>query len=224
MHVRNACVLADLQHRRPRLATIGRLEEAALAAGRPQATHRRRVHHVRIARVNQDLADVFRGPQPGVRPGASAVQALVDAVAPPDAALAGVLAGAEPDDVGVGGIDGDRARGVRGVVVEDGRPGGAPVLGLPHVRRARRHVPNAPVRGIDGHVGDAPGHEGRADAAQFEGREEVLVDGGGWGCYGATGGLGLERGEDGEDDGQGQCGGGGWGEEGGVRRTHNWHS
>ena len=82
---------------------------------------------------------------------------------------------------------------------------------------ARGHVPHAPVRGIDGHVGDAPGHEGRADAAQFEGGEEVLVDGGGWG-------LGLERGENGEDDGQGQCGGGGWGEEGGVRRTHNWHS
>ena len=117
--------------------------------------------------------------QPRVGPAPPAVQALVDAVAPADAPLARVLAGPEPDHVGVGGVDRDRAGGVRGVVVEDGRPGGAAVLGLPDVRRGGGDVPHAPVGRVDRHVRDPAGHEGRADArsSRAERRASSMVGG-----------------------------------------------
>ena len=201
VHVGDAGVLADLEDGGPGAAAVGGLEEAAVAPGRPKAPHGRGVHHVRVPGVDQDPADVLGGAEPGVGPAAPAVQALVDAVAPADAPLARVLARPEPDDVRVGGVDGDRAGRVGRVVVEDGSPGGAAVDGLPDVRRSGGHVPDAPVGGIDDDVGDSAGHEGRADAAEPEGGEEA---GGEGGRGGSGAGLGVEGGgRGGRDRGKG---------------------
>ena len=72
---------------------------------------------------------------------------LVDAVAVADAALAVVLAGADPDDVRVLRIERDAADRVRAFAVEDRRPGGAGVGGLPDAARGHRDVPGGRLRG-----------------------------------------------------------------------------
>ena len=200
VHVRDARVLADFEDCRPRAAPVGGLEEPPVAPRRPQPPHRGRVDHVRVARIDQDLADVLRRRESGVRPGPSPVQALVDAVPPPHAALARVLTGPEPDHVRVGGVDDDGAGGVGRVVVKDGGPGRAAVLGLPDVGRGGRHVPDAPVARVHRHIRDPAGHERRADAAEFQCGQEALVHCGGYLR------LGAQRGECREDGGQGDDG------------------
>ena len=57
--VGDAGVLADVQHLLPGLAAVGRLVEPAIAARSPQRPLGRDVHRVRVARVDQDLADVL---------------------------------------------------------------------------------------------------------------------------------------------------------------------
>ena len=93
--------------------------------------------------------------QPDVRQAGAAVDRLVNAVAIADAALAVVLARAHPDHRWFG-IDHDGADGVRAVVVEDRRPGGARVCRLPHAAGADRDVPDIAVLRIDGNVDDPP--------------------------------------------------------------------
>ena len=167
-HVADAGVLGDREHRRPGLAAVGRLVEAAVAAGRPERALRRDVDGVRVLRVDQDLADVLGALEADVLPALAAVLALVDAVAVADAALAVVLAGADPDDVRVLRVDRDAADRVGALAVEDGRPGGPGVLGLPDAARGHGQEPALLVGRVHGDVGDAAGGDGRPDAAQRE--------------------------------------------------------
>jgi len=103
--------------------------------------------------------------------GLTAIEALVDPVAPADTALAVGLAGTHPHDLRILGIDGHATDRVGAVAVEDRLPGGTRVDGLPHPSRGHRHIPDAVVGWVLGHVGDPPGHEGRSDPAQLEARE-----------------------------------------------------
>ena len=125
----------------PRRAAVGRLVEPALAAGRPQRPLRGDVDDVRVARIDQDLADVLGRRQPHALPRLAGVGRLVDAVAEVRAALAGVLAGAEPDDVRVLRIDDHAAERERAAVVEDRREGGAAVGGFPQPAERGGDVP-----------------------------------------------------------------------------------
>src|SRR2546423_219987 len=84
---------------------------------------------------------VFRRRQ--VLPVAAAAAAAVAPVPPADMAPTDVLAGADPDHVGIGGIESKRADRVGGLVFENGRPGGAGVGGLPDPTRAGSYVPGA---------------------------------------------------------------------------------
>ena len=142
--VADAGVRADRQHRVPRLAAVGRLVEAALAAGRPQRALRGDVDDVRVARIDRRSCRCARtSSRPTLLPGLAGVGRLVDAVAEVRAALAGVLAGADPDDVRVLRIDDDAAEGERALLVEDGRERDAAVGRLPQpaeraTRRTRR--------------------------------------------------------------------------------------
>ena len=99
--------------------------------------------------------------QPDVLPGLAAVVALVDAVAVADAALAVVLAGADPDDVRVLRVEGDAADGVRTLAVEDRRPGGAGVGRLPHAAGGHRDEVMGAVARVDREADDAAGREPR---------------------------------------------------------------
>ena len=103
--VADAGVLADLEDLRPGVAAVGGLVEAAIAAGRPQRAIGRDEHDVRIARIDDDAADVLGGLEPEVPPRAAGIVAAIDAVAVADAALVVGLAGADPDGAGVLAID-----------------------------------------------------------------------------------------------------------------------
>src|SRR5262249_15913030 len=127
-------------------------------------------------RVDDDLADVLGGGQADVAPGLAAVVGAVDAVAVADAALAVVLAGADPDDLGVPRVEGDGADGVGAFVFEDGRPGGAGVGGLPDPAGGGRDVPGGAVLGVDGQGGDTARGEGGADGAQPQAAERSGVE------------------------------------------------
>ena len=133
--VGDAGVLADGQHLLPGLAAVGGLVQAAVAARPPERSLGGDVDDVGVARVDDDLADVLGLLQAHVLPDLAAVVGAVDAVAVADAALAVVLAGADPDDVRVLRDRGRRADRIRAFVVEDRRPGGAGVGGLPDAAR-----------------------------------------------------------------------------------------
>src|SRR5207244_425830 len=99
--VGDAGVLADIEHLVPGLAAVDGLVEATIAAGIPQRSLGRDVDDVRIARIDEDLADVFGILEADVLPRLAAVVGAIDPVAVADAALAIVLAGADPDDARV---------------------------------------------------------------------------------------------------------------------------
>ena len=156
----------------PGLAAVGRLVEAALAAGGPERSLRGDVDDVRVARIDDDLGDVLGLLEAHVRPALAAVEAAVDAVAVADVAAADVLAGADPDDV--------RGRSDRSSRSRSSTSPGRRRSASRSCRRwsvfqtppePDRHVPGALVVGIDGDVGDAARHQRRSDAAQLEALE-----------------------------------------------------
>ncbi len=171
--VGDAGVLADREDGLPRLAAVGGLVEAAIAARRPERPDRGHVDHVRVARIDDDVLDVLGVLEPHALPGLAGIRRLVDAVAEGDAALVVVLAGAEPHHVRVLGVDGHRAERVRAVILEDRRPGVAAILGLPEIAGRRRRIPDVRVPGIDRDVGNAAGGQAGAEAPEFERLEGV---------------------------------------------------
>ena len=94
-----AGVVVHLQRLLPGPAAVGRLVDAALAAGPEQAAGRRDEHDVVVARIDDDAVDEARGLEPHVRVGLAAVGRLVDAVAPARALAVVRLAGADPDQI-----------------------------------------------------------------------------------------------------------------------------
>ncbi len=168
-------VLADLLEVRPRLAAVGGLEEAAFAAGRPQRTDRRDVHDIRVARVDDDLADVLRRRQHGARPGLARVGGLVDAGAPRRAAHIVRFARSDPHHVRVARRDSDRADGSRAYRVEHRRPAHPGIGRLPHATRCGRDVHHGPdprpgrLRiDDDRDVGNTTRHDRRPDGTKRE--------------------------------------------------------
>ncbi len=172
----HARVLGDREDERPGLAAVGRPIKAALAARGPERALGRDEDDVRVARVDQYPPDVLGLGEAHVRPGLAAVRAPIDAVAEADVTPADVLARAHPDVLGIGRVEGEAADRVRGLRVEDGRPGRAGVLRLPDAARAHGHVPGGPLQGMDGDVADPSRHDGRADVAEGEPREELRVE------------------------------------------------
>src|SRR5262249_47976693 len=101
----------DEERPRPRRAAVGRLEDATIAAAtlREERALRRDVHNVRVFRIDDDLADVLGLLEADAFPRLTSVRRLVETGAEVRAALAVVLARAEPDGVRVLRIDDDAA-------------------------------------------------------------------------------------------------------------------
>ena len=180
-HVHDTRAVVDREHVLPRRAAVGRLEHAALGVGRPEVPDGAHVHHVRVARVDDDLPDVLRVGEAHVPPRQAAVGGLEDARAGVRvAAVARLrLARADPHDIGVGGGDGDVADREGGLVLEDRRPGEAVVDRLPDVARADADVDRARVAGRDGNRLDAGAglrRAGRAPPHALEERGRVHAD------------------------------------------------
>ena len=172
--VADAGVLADREDGSPGRAAVGRLVESAFAALREERPLRCHVDDARVARVDENLADVFGGFEPHPLPGLAGVGRFVDAVAEVSTALAVVFPRAQPEDVRVFRIDRDAAEREHPVVVEDGRERDAAVGCLPHSAERRDDVPDTGVFRIDLDVDDAARGQGRTDAA----KRQTLQDGG----------------------------------------------
>jgi len=114
---------------------------------------------------------VFRLFQAHLLEALAPIGGLVQPVTVSDAPLAVILATADPDDVRVRLIDGHAPNRVDVLAVEDRRPGGSRVDGLPDAARPHRHVVDVFLGGMDREVADPPGGQGRADAAELESRE-----------------------------------------------------
>src|SRR5260370_37194668 len=121
-HIGDAGVVADIKNALPGFAAVGSFVKAPVASRTPQRSLASDINRVRIARVDDNLADVLRSFEANVFPTLSAVLRAVDAVAVSDAALTVVLAGADPDDAGILWVEANRTDGIRSFVVKDRRP------------------------------------------------------------------------------------------------------
>src|ERR1051326_5969918 len=90
--------------------------------------------------IDRDAADVLGCFQANVFPRAAAVVGFVNTVAVSDAALAIVLAGADPDCQGVLRVECDGADRIRAFVVKDRGPRDTRVDCLPHTAGCHRNA------------------------------------------------------------------------------------
>src|SRR5262249_14375719 len=142
---------------------------------------------VRVGGVNEDLADLEGLVQAHVLPGLAAVDRFVDAVAVGDGVARVGLAGADPDDVAVGGGDADVADGDGGRAVELVIEGDAVVDRLEQAAGGGGDVVAGRVGLVDGQRRDAAAHGRRADGAPGQGLDPL----GGQGALGGRGGRRL---------------------------------
>ena len=120
-HVGHAGVLANRQHGFPGLAAIGGLIQSAVAARPPQWPLRGDVDSVGIPWIDGDARDVLGLLQAHVLPRFAAVVGPVHAIAIGHAALAVVLARADPHHVGIPSVYDHRADGVGAFAIEHRR-------------------------------------------------------------------------------------------------------
>ena len=90
---------------------------------------------VGIAGIDGEGGNLLAVAQAEVSPGLAGVSGFVDAVADGEVGAVQALAAGHVDDVGIGGSDGDGADRLRGLVIEDGVPGAAVVVGSSRRRR-----------------------------------------------------------------------------------------
>ena len=171
--VGDAGVIGDVQDSSPALTAVRRLVETSVSAAVPQRPRGRYIHHIGVAWIDEDALDLLRVPQPNPLPGGAGIRRLVDTVTVGGAAIVGVFARAEPNDVRVSWIDDHAAEGIRRILVEDRCPGITAVHRLPQAPRPYRQVPDVVVARIDLQIGDPAGCQARADTTEFEPLENL---------------------------------------------------
>ncbi len=173
-HVDRAGSVVKVEHLRPRLASIGSAEEAALGIGAKGVAHGGDQDRVRVARMHNHAADVPRIAQPDVLPGLAGIGGFVDSVTVGDVAAQAGLAAAHVDGVGVGGRHGDGADGGSGLLVEHRLPIGAAVSGLPHAARCAAEIVRIGVARNSGDRQHAPTAK-RTYQAVLQALEQLFV-------------------------------------------------
>ncbi len=168
--------IAAPEHLAPRLPAVRGLVDAALVAIAPQLSRHAHVHRVGLGRIDEDFDDVFRVPEPHVRPILAAIVRAVDSVADRHAVAHPRLARAHPDHLGILRIDRHGADGLHRLLVEHRLEGRATVRRLPHAATRRADIDREPrsfMHGIDRR--DAPAHRGRADVARAQARNRFRI-------------------------------------------------
>src|SRR5205085_6909428 len=113
-------------------AAIERAKEAALGVRAVRMAEHSDKNAVGIARINGDGTDLLAVAQAEMLPGLAGVGGFVDAIAGREVGAAQSFAAAHVNNFRIGGRDGQRADGLRGLVVENGQPSLAEVGGLPN--------------------------------------------------------------------------------------------
>ena len=160
----------------PGLAAVGGLEQAAFLVGAVEPAQGADVDDVGIFRMDGDAADLEGLLQAHVLPGLAAVGGLVNAVAVGDGVAWVVLAGADPDDVAVGGSHADRADGDGAFAVELVVEGDAVVDRLEQSARSGGDPVGGRVGLEDGQRGDAAAHRSGPDRTPGKCLEPVGIE------------------------------------------------
>ena len=156
------------------LASIERTENTAFgvrAVGVPLGCHK---YAIRIFRIDDDSGDLLRIVEAKVRPGLARVRGFVNPVADRKVRPLQSFPAAGVNNVGVRGRHGQSADRAGGLIIEDGIPCVAKIVGLPDAAIHGRHVENS---GLARHAGDrhcAAAAE-RSDAAPAHLGEKFLV-------------------------------------------------
>src|SRR5439155_25758411 len=171
---RRAGVFILVEDLLPRLAAVGRAEDAALGVGPVGVAQHGDEDAVGVLGIDEDRRDLLAVAQAQVFPRLAAVGRFVDAIADGQVGALEALAAADVEDVGVGRRYGQGADGAGGLVVEDGVPGAAGVGGLPDTA-----VVDADVEDV-GLAGDADGADGApaAEGADHAPAQGVVMLGG----------------------------------------------
>src|SRR2546421_6637027 len=121
---------------------------------------------VAVFGVDQDFGDALRVFQPDVGPVLTAIHRFINAITDGDAIARPRLAGADPYDLRVGGIDCHRTDRLHALVIEHGAEGAAAIDGLPYSAGGGSRIDGEPpIFNDSGDGGYAPAHGGRADGA-----------------------------------------------------------
>ena len=143
--------VVEEEHLLPRLAAVGRAEDAALRVRSEGVAHRGDEHAVGVARVDDDVADLLRVVEAEMLPAVAAVGRAIHARAVGQIFAQLRFAGADLDHVRIGRRDGDRAdRGDVGLAVGDVAPGLSAVRRLPHAAVHRAEVEDQWLRRVAG--------------------------------------------------------------------------
>ena len=140
--VRAAGVFVHIKNLLPILAAVRRAINAALgvrAVGMPEHGGK---HVVRVAGINGERRNLLAVAEAQMRPGLAAIGGFINAVAHREVRPLQAFAGRDVNSIRVGRRDGDGSNRLRGLLVEDGRPGAAVVVRFPNPAVHLTHVKN----------------------------------------------------------------------------------
>src|SRR5579859_317679 len=132
----------------PGFAAVGGEVDAALFVRAVGMAGNCGEHAIGIVRIDGERGNALTIAKRGeVRPGFAGVGGFVDAVADREIWTREAFAASDIDNVRIRGRDGDGADGLRGLIIEDWRPGAAVVVGFPDAAIHLTHVENVWLAG-----------------------------------------------------------------------------
>src|SRR5215471_16293893 len=132
------------------LAAVRRPVDAPLGIGSIRMPEHGDKDPVGIARVDNDSADLLSVSEAHVPPGLAGVGRFVDSITGGEVGALQSLASTDVDYVGVGRSNGERADRAGWLIVKDGPPGAAKVVGPPHTAVVDAYVEEAGMAGNAG--------------------------------------------------------------------------
>ena len=160
--------VVDLEHLLPARAAVCRFVHTALTTWAEQRTGRRHQHHVVIGRMHDDAIDVLRLREPHRREGLTAVGRLVNATAPRRALPIVRFAGADPHEIRIGLRHGHITDRDQSLILKERREHRAVAGRLPHAAVSGPDIPDRRVGFVNGEIGNATRHRGRADRPEVQ--------------------------------------------------------
>ena len=176
LHVVGAGVVVLAEHLLEGPAAVGGAVHAAFRVGAVRMAEDGDEQAVGIPRVDGDLRNLLAVAQSQVSPGLAGVGRFVDAVSGGKIRPLQAFAAAHVDDIRIGRGDRDRADRAGGLLVEDGIPRAAVVVGLPDAAVAHADVEDVRLAGDARGGTGAPASQG-SDGPPAHFREQIGIVG-----------------------------------------------